>query len=81
VLFDSGPDLVQVEYRGTDRRLVGTAAYGMIFRTMHHFNAVLRLLASEIATTNLMKANVELLNRELVHRVGNLLAVAQGSSN
>jgi two-component sensor histidine kinase len=79
VLFDSGPDLVQV---GIHEALIvgslGLLLTGMIFRTMHHFMRSSRLLASEIATTNLMKANVELLNRELVHRVGNLLAVAQG---
>jgi two-component sensor histidine kinase len=35
-------------------------------------------LAFEIDTNNLMKASLELVNRELNHRVGNLLAVAQG---
>jgi two-component sensor histidine kinase len=34
--------------------------------------------ASRIATPNLMKVSLVLVNRELIHRVGNLLAVAQG---
>jgi two-component sensor histidine kinase len=34
--------------------------------------------ASRIAKTNLMKVSLDLVNRELIHRLGNLLAVAQG---
>jgi len=45
---------------------------------MYYLMRSSRRLASEIATTKSMKASLELMNRELVHRVGNLLAVAQG---
>ena len=77
--FDPGPDLVQV---GMQQALMvgsfGLLLTGMILWSMYYFMRSSRLLASEIATTNLMKTSLELLNRELVHRVGNLLAVAQG---
>jgi two-component sensor histidine kinase len=77
--FDPGPDLVQV---GMQQALLvgsfGLLLTGMILWGMYYFMRSSRRLASEIATTNLMKASLELLNRELVHRVGNLLAVAQG---
>lgn len=79
VLFDPGPDLVQV---GIQQALtvgsLGLLLTGVILWSMYYFMRSSRRLASEIATTNSMKASVELLNRELVHRVGNLLAVAQG---
>jgi two-component sensor histidine kinase len=79
VLFDPGPGLVQV---GIQQALMvgslGLLLTGMILWSMYYFMRSSRRLASEIATTNSMKASVELLNRELVHRVGNLLAVAQG---
>jgi len=79
VLFDPGPDLVQV---GIQQALtvgsLGLLLTGLILWSMYYFMRSSRRLASEIATTNSMKASVELLNRELVHRVGNLLAVAQG---
>ena len=45
---------------------------------MYYFIRSSGRLASEIETNNLMKASLELVNRELNHRVGNLLAVAQG---
>jgi len=79
VLFDPGPDLVQV---GIQQALtvgsLGLLLTGLILWSIYYFMRSSRRLASEIATTNSMKASVELLNRELVHRVGNLLAVAQG---
>ena len=78
VLFDPGPDLVQVRYAaGAAGRFLRTDTYGD--DTLGHvlFHAILPAAGSEIATTNSMKASLELVNRELVHRVGNLLAVAQ----
>jgi two-component sensor histidine kinase len=79
VSFDPGPDLVQV---GLQQALMvgslGLLLTGMVLGGMYYFMRSARRLAFEIATTNLMKASLELLNRELVHRVGNLLAVAQG---
>ncbi len=79
VLFDSGPDLVQV---GMQQALLvgslGLILTGMILWSMYYFMRLSRRLESEIATSSSMKASLELMNRELVHRVGNLLAVAQG---
>jgi two-component sensor histidine kinase len=79
VQFDPGPDLVQV---GMQQALVvgslGLTLTGMVLWGMYYFMRSSRRLASEIATTNSMKVSLELMNRELVHRVGNLLAVAQG---
>jgi two-component sensor histidine kinase len=79
VLFDPGPDLVQV---GMQQALMvgsfGLLLTVMILWSMYYFMRSSRRLASEMATTNSMKASLELLNRELVHRVGNLLAVSQG---
>src|SRR5664280_549954 len=79
VQFDPGLDLVQV---GMQQALMvgsfGLLLTGMILWGMYYFMRSARRLASEIATSNLMKASLELLNRELIHRVGNLLAVAQG---
>jgi two-component sensor histidine kinase len=79
VLFDSGPYLVQV---GLQQALMvgslGLLLTGMVLGGMYYFMRSSRRLASEIATTNSMKASLELMNRELIHRVGNLLAVAQG---
>ena len=79
VQFDPGPDLVQV---GMQQALMvgsfGLLLTGMILWGMYYFMRSARRLASEIATSNLMKASLELLNRELIHRVGNLLAVSQG---
>jgi two-component sensor histidine kinase len=79
VQFDPGSDLVQV---GMQQALMvgsfGLLLTGMILWGMYYFMRSARRLASEIATSNLMKASLELLNRELIHRVGNLLAVAQG---
>ena len=79
VLFDPGPDLVQV---GLQQALMvgslGLLLTGMVLGGMYYFMRSARRLAFEIATSNLMKASLELLNRELIHRVGNLLAVAQG---
>src|ERR1035437_6275050 len=79
VLFEPGPDLVQV---GLQQALMvgsfGLLLTGTILWSMYYFMRSSRRLASEIATANFMKASLELLNRELIHRVGNLLAVAQG---
>jgi two-component sensor histidine kinase len=79
VLFDAAPDLVQVGVQPA--LLVGSLGLmltGMSLWGMYHFMRSSRRLASEIATSNVMKASLELMNRELVHRVGNLLAIAQG---
>lgn len=79
VRFDPGPDLIQV---GMQQALmvgsIGLILTGMLLWVMYYFMRSSRLLASEIATTNSMKVSLELMNRELIHRVGNLLAVAQG---
>src|ERR1035437_3156433 len=79
VLFDPGPYLVQV---GLQQALMvgsfGLLLTGTILWGMYYFMRSSRRLASEIATTNSMKVSLELMNRELVRRVGNLLAVAQG---
>jgi two-component sensor histidine kinase len=57
---------------------LGLLLTGAILWSMYYFMRSSRRLASEIAITNSMKASLELMNRELIHRVGNLLAVAQG---
>ena len=79
VQFDPGPDLIQV---GMQQALMvgsfGLLLTGTILWGMYYFMRSSRRLAFEIATTNSMKVSLELMNRELVHRVGNLLAVAQG---
>jgi two-component sensor histidine kinase len=79
VQFEPGPDLAQV---GMQLALMvgflGLILTGMVLWGMYHFMRSSRRLASEIAKTNLMKVSLELVNRELIHRVGNLLAVAQG---
>ncbi len=79
VLFEPGPVLVQA---GTQQALMvasfGLILTGMVHWGMYHFMRSSRRLTSEITKTNLMKVSLELLNRELTHRVGNLLAVAQG---
>jgi len=79
VLFDPGPDLVQV---GMQQALMvgslGLLLTGVILWGLYYFMRSSRRLAFEIAATNSMKISLELVNRELVHRVGNLLAVAQG---
>src|SRR5450759_1825911 len=79
VSFDPGPDLIQV---GMQQALMvgsfGLLLTGTILWGMYYFMRSSRRLAFEIATTNSMKVSLELMNRELVHRVGNLLAVAQG---
>ncbi len=79
VLFDPGPDLVQVGMR--QELLVGSLGLiltAIMFLAMYYLMRTSSRLASEIATSNSMKDSLELLNRELIHRVGNLLAVAQG---
>lgn len=79
MLFDPGPDLVQVGRR--QALIVGSLGLlltAAILWTMSHLMRSSRRLAFEIAIANSMKASLELMNRELVHRVGNLLAVAQG---
>ncbi len=79
VLFEPGSDLAQA---GMQLALMvgslGLILTGMVLWGMYHFMRSSRRLASEIAKTNLMKVSLELVNRELIHRVGNLLAVAQG---
>jgi two-component sensor histidine kinase len=78
VLFAPGPDLAQVGMR--QALMVGSLGLiltGMVLWGMYYFMRSSGRLASEIATTNLMKVSLELVNRELSHRVGNLLAVAQ----
>jgi two-component sensor histidine kinase len=79
VLFELGPDLVQV---GMQQALtvgcLGLILTAMVIWGMYHFMRSSRRLASEMAITNSMKVSLELVNRELSHRVGNLLAVAQG---
>src|ERR1017187_9673196 len=79
VQFYPGPDLIQV---GMQQALMvgsfGLLLTGTILWGMYYFMRSSRRLAFEIATTNSMKVSLELMNRELVHRVGNLLAVAQG---
>jgi two-component sensor histidine kinase len=79
VFFDPRPDLVQV---GMQQAVlvgsIGLILTGIIICGMYYFMRSSRRLAFEIATSNSMKASLELMNRELVHRVGNLLAVAQG---
>jgi two-component sensor histidine kinase len=78
-VFDPGPDLVQV---GIHEAVIvfcfGLILTGVILWGMRYFMRSSRRLASEIATNNMMKGSLELVNRELNHRVGNLLAVAQG---
>jgi two-component sensor histidine kinase len=79
LLFDPRPDLVQV---GLQQALMvgslGLTLTGVILWGLYYFMRSSRRLAFEIAATNSMKISLELVNRELVHRVGNLLAVAQG---
>jgi two-component sensor histidine kinase len=79
VFFDPGDDLIKV---GMQQALLvgflGLLLTGMILWGMYYFMRSSRRLAAEIATSNLMKTSLELMNRELIHRVGNLLAVAQG---
>jgi two-component sensor histidine kinase len=57
---------------------LGLILTGMLLWIMRYFMQYSRRLAAEIAATNAMKISLELSNRELGHRVGNLLAVAQG---
>ena len=79
VAFDPTPDLVQV---GIHEAIIigsfGLLLTGLMLWVMYYFIRFSRRLASEIGANNLMKASLELVNRELNHRVGNLLAVAQG---
>jgi two-component sensor histidine kinase len=79
VTFDPAPDLVQV---GIHEMIIvgcfGLMLTGLILWGMYYFIRSSQRLTSEIETNNLMKASLELMNRELNHRVGNLLAVAQG---
>jgi CHASE1-domain containing sensor protein len=79
VVFDPAPDLVQVGiYEAILVGVFGLILTGVILWGMYYFMRSSRRLASEIATNNFMKDSLELVNRELNHRVGNLLAVAQG---
>lgn len=79
VLFDPGPDLVHVGLQqGLMVGSLGLMLTGMLLCSMYYFMRSSRRLASEIATSNSMRESLQLMNRELIHRVGNLLAVAQG---
>ena len=78
VLFDPGPDLaVAGMHQAITVGLSGLTLTAMVLWGMAHFIRSSRRLALEIKTTNSVKDSLELLNRELGHRVGNLLAVAQ----
>ena len=79
VAFDPAPDLVQAGiHEAIIVGFVGLMLTGLILWAMHYFMRSSRRLTFEIDTNNAMKASLELVNRELNHRVGNLLAVAQG---
>jgi len=79
VAFDPALDLVQAGFHeAIVVGFVGLMLTGLILWGMHYYMRSSQRLASEIDTNNLMKASLELVNRELNHRVGNLLAVAQG---
>jgi two-component sensor histidine kinase len=79
VLFDAGPDLVQVgQWQALLVGSLGLLLTGMLLLAMYYFMRSSRRLASEMATSNSMRESLQFMNRELVHRVGNLLAVAQG---
>jgi two-component sensor histidine kinase len=79
VQFDPGPDLVQVGLQqGFMVGFLGLILTGMLLWSMYYFMRSSRRLTSEIAISNSMRESLQLMNRELVHRVGNLLAVAQG---
>lgn len=77
-LFEPGPALARA---GMQRALVvglsGLLVTGMVLLGMAYFVQSSRRLAREMAATNSVKVSLELVNRELGHRVGNLLAVAQ----
>ena len=78
VQFDPGPDLTRTSIRqGIVVGVLGVMLTAMVLGGMGLFMRSSRLLAREIATTSSVKVSLELLNRELGHRVGNLLAVAQ----
>jgi two-component sensor histidine kinase len=79
VLFEPGTDLAQVGLQQAGMvAALGLILTGMVLWSLYYFMRASRRLAAEIATSNSMRASLELLNRELGHRVGNLLAVAQG---
>jgi two-component sensor histidine kinase len=79
VAFDPTPDLVQVGiHEAIIVGSIGLLLTGLMLWVMYYLIRSSRRLASEIGANNLMKASLELVNRELNHRVGNLLAVAQG---
>ena len=79
VAFDPAPDLVQAGvHEAIIVGFVGLMLTGLILWAMRYYIRSSQRLASEIDTNNLMKTSLELVNRELNHRVGNLLAVAQG---
>ena len=79
VAFDPTPDLVQVGiHEAIIVGSIGLLLTGLMLWVMYYLIGSSRRLASEIGANNLMKASLELVNRELNHRVGNLLAVAQG---
>jgi two-component sensor histidine kinase len=78
VLFEPGPDL---PHAGMQQALMigclGLALTGAVLLGMNYFMRSSTRLAREIAMANSAKVSLELVNRELGHRVGNLLAVAQ----
>ena len=78
VLFDPGPELAVAGMReAMIIGLSGLTVTAMVLLGMAYFIRSSKRLAGEIATTNSVKVSLELVNRELGHRVGNLLAVAQ----
>jgi two-component sensor histidine kinase len=79
VAFDPTPDLVQVGIH--EAIIIGSFGFlltGLMLWVVYYFVRSSQRLASEIGKNNLMRTSLELVNRELNHRVGNLLAVAQG---
>jgi two-component sensor histidine kinase len=78
-LFDLGPGLALVGLQQAFMVLaLGLVLTAMVLWSMFYFMRSSQRLASEMAISNAMKASIELTNRELTHRVGNLMAVAQG---
>jgi two-component sensor histidine kinase len=77
--FDPGLDFARA---GLQQALIigslGLILTAIILWSMYYFMRSSRRLAFEMATSNSMRESVQLMNRELIHRVGNLLAVAQG---
>lgn len=78
-LFEPGADLKQAGMKqAAIVAVLGLTLTGIVLWCIFYFMRSSRRLAAEIATSNSMKVSLELTNRELTHRVGNLMAVAQG---